>query len=125
MDKLQQAFADWIEGVNGSRLPPSDIRAINVGLFETSSGYTAYLIGSKEYDASSDDWACHEDYSPEEKYLELPGSFVRGKEWQDIEEEMVETVKDFLQLTKDSENILTKTAIVTVGFDDGVLIRVK
>jgi hypothetical protein len=125
MDELEQVFTDWIKRISQSGPPPSDISAFNIGLFESPNGYTAYLIGSTEYDPADDDWACQGDYSPKEKYLELPSGFVHGKDWQEIEERMVKTVNRFLLLTNDSENILTKAPVITIGFDDGTLIRVK
>ncbi len=126
MDELEQMFTDWIESISLSSPPPSNIKAFNIGLFETPNGYKAYLIGSKEYDPADDDWACQEDYSPTERYLELPASFVQGKDWQEVENGMVTMIKRYLGLAKDFENnIFTSSVVVTVGFDDGTLVRVN
>lgn len=125
MDELEQKFAAWIERVSLSSPPPSDISVFNVGLFETPSGYTAYLGGFKEYDSDDDDWACEADYFPKEKYLELPHSFVSGKDWESVEKGMVTMIKELLLSTKKSVNILTIATILTVGFDDGTLTRLK
>jgi hypothetical protein len=125
MDELESLFACWIATISLSSPPPMNIAAFNIGLFETPDGYKAYLTGSKDYDPNDDDWACQEDYSPEQRYFELPPDFIFGKDWQEIEEGMVEMVKKFLVSAEGSENIFSTSQVVTVGFDDGVLIRVK
>jgi hypothetical protein len=125
MNELESSFARWIEDMLLTSPPPSAITAFNIGLFESPNGYTAYVIGSEEYDPKNDDWACQEGYSPKQRYLELPPEFIVGKVWQEIEGEMVGLVKNFLCMSKDSDNILSTATVVTVGFDDGVLIRVK
>ena len=125
MDELKLKFAAWIERVSLSSPPPSEISVFNVGLFETTSGYTAYLGGFKEYDSDDDDWACEADYFPKEKFLELPQSFVIGKDWESVEAGVVTMIKELLLSTQNAGNILTRATILTVGFDDGTLIRIK
>ena len=125
MDELDQMFTEWIKRIGRSSPPPPDISALNIGLFETPTGYAAYLIGLKKYDPTDDDWACQEDYSPNEKFLELPAEFVNGKGWQQVENDMLTVIARFLAINASSENVLTNAAVVTVGFDDGTLTRVK
>lgn len=98
-----------------------NIKAINIGLLQTDKGYSAYLIGSKEYDSDDDDWACNEDYVPSAKYLELPLS--KSLDWETLQEQVVEIIKNMIQ--SENKSILNYVANVTVGFDDGELVKVK
>lgn len=119
------AFAYWLDRIGRENPPSGEINAFNIGIFESPGGYTVYLIGSKEYDSQNDDWACQEDFTPRERYLELPLSFVSEKNWQQIEKGVIELVLKFLKSNEGSGHFLANADVVTVGFDDGVLVRVK
>jgi hypothetical protein len=43
-------FRDWMARLNKAEKPQKDIVAFNYGLFETTEGYTMYLIGVKNFD---------------------------------------------------------------------------
>ncbi len=107
----------WINDINAR----PDIAAINIGLIQTETDYQAYLIGSFEYDQDDDDWACNEDFVPSQKYLTLPNSAELS--WQDVQNQITQIVSQIL-LTH-SNNILTYSPVVTVGFDGAELIRIK
>ena len=98
-----------------------NVKAINIGLMQTQKGYSAYLIGSNEYDPENDDWACNEDYVPTDKYLELPLS--KSLDWDVLQERVVKIIINLIQSKNDS--ILNYVENVTVGFDNGELIKVK
>lgn len=108
----------WIKKISDR---PRKIKAINIGLFEGEKGYQAYLTGSYDYDPEDDDWACNEDYVPEQKYLELPDS--HGLEWEVIQNTVSEYISEIIE--ESSDTILNHVSVVTVGFDDGDLIRIK
>ena len=77
---FEEKFNYWIDNVNLTENPPSDIIAYWFGLLETTVGYEIYLIGSKQYDKNDDDWACFNDFEPKEKYLEIPEVNSMNKE---------------------------------------------
>ena len=120
-----KAIADWFDRIGRTSPPPGDIIAFNIGIFETSNGYTIYLAGSREYDPGNDDWACQEDYSPTERYFELSPSYVCGKDWQQLEKDVIALVKGFLGSKPSPETFLANAMVVTAGFDDGELTRIK
>lgn len=77
---VYEEFLKWLRRVNQSSPPPDDVVAYNFGIFESEGGYILYLVGSREYDPDDDDWACHEDYVPVEKYFEPPQKLAGGGE---------------------------------------------
>lgn len=112
--------------VNQTDLPPKDIVAFNFGPFENPKGcYTTYLIGSRDFDAEDDDWACNEDYAPTEKYLELSEHRSAEKDWQEVLGDMVDVLRRVTQSPEFPESFLANATAITVGFDEGGLERVK
>jgi len=103
--------------------PSESIVAYNIGLFESEDGYMAYLIGSQEYDESNDDWACNEDFVPRKKYFNLPNS--KDKKWEIILEEVKVFMKEFMKSDSAKESFFSYATAITVGFDEGDLIKVK
>jgi len=91
-------FEAWLEEVCASEKPGSDIVAYNFGLFEGENGYMAYLIGSTEYDEEDPDRACNEDFVPKRKYFSAP---------------------------ERQASFLSTAQAITVGFDDGDLVKVN
>ena len=122
---VPRSIADWFDRIGRTSPPPVGIVALNIGIFETPNGYTIYLTGSTEYDPNNDDWACREDYSPKERYFELPREFTDGKDWQEVEKDLQELIRNILSSDQFANNALAKTEIFAVGFDDGDLTRLK
>lgn len=125
MTELESLFLEWIRSISRTSPAPAEIAAFNIGVFETPTGYSLYLVGSKHFDPESDDWATQEDYSPRDRYLELPASVVKNKNWLDVEQEVIRVVRNFVQSTRTTVDLLTGDSIVTVGFDDGNLVRIR
>ncbi|HEY6019519.1 MAG TPA: hypothetical protein VIY48_06350 [Candidatus Paceibacterota bacterium] len=119
---MNYGIATWLTGIAETEFPSGGVVAFNIGLFEGAEGFTAYLIGSKEYDSSDSDWACSEDFVPERKYFKLEHSI--GKEWGLLESEVVNEVKSFLLSPSAAKSFFAKAVAVTVGFDDGDLVKV-
>jgi hypothetical protein len=123
--KLESAVHEWLARVVTSESPASGVIAYNVGLFETESGYSAYLLGAAEYDEDDSDWACEEAFTPQEKYSELPSSKFKLGSWEKVQEMMVAAVRKALDAPELQKSFLGRSKAVTVGFDDGDLERVK
>ena len=64
-DQIKQTIKTWIRTVNHMEILPNEIVALNFGLYEP---YGIELTGSTEYDPENDDWACNEDFIPEQRY---------------------------------------------------------
>jgi hypothetical protein len=116
-------FEAWLEEVCTSEKPGSDIVAYNFGLFEGENGYVTYLIGSTEYDEEDPDWACNGDFVPKRKYFELSGS--ADADWQEIQTIVEAFVKQFISAPDCQASFLSTAQAITVGFDDGDLVKVN
>lgn len=122
---MKEQISNWISLLCKEETPDSDIVALNFGLFESPAGFSLYLIGSHEYDAEDDDWACYVDYEPKRKYLEINNLGNSNIESNSFLQVVVEIISDLMQKTEISESTLFHNRIITIGFDDGELIRIK
>jgi hypothetical protein len=121
--KTADVISAWLGRVCSAEPPPKSVVAYNVGLLESETGYTAYLIGADQYDEGDSDWACRESFTPNERYRPLPsGEF---KSWEQVHAGVVEAVRGFLASQLGRESFLGRAVVVTVGFDDGELEQVK
>lgn len=112
----------WLSRVCRGEVPPDDIRAFNVGLFQAESGFTAYLIGSMSYDADDDDWACNVDFEPQQKYCLLVGA--NSETWDSVLRMVIGAVREFVASDAGQESFLARAEVLCVGFDDGELMRI-
>jgi hypothetical protein len=123
--RFQDAFSGWLERVSRRETPPASVIAYNVGLFESPNGYTAYLCGADHYSDDSSDWACRESFAPKDRYFNLPAQEFKSKGWEEAQEAVITAVKEFLASAQGAQSFLANAQAVTVGFDDGELVRVK
>jgi hypothetical protein len=124
LTSLEFKFNNWIEQLNESENPESQIIAFNFGLFEKPNGFSMYLIGSKEFSKDDDDWSCNEDFEPKNKYMEFPTETIKEKNWEDILNCSVELIKKYVESNKFQNSILKNAVAITTGFDDGNLNRI-
>lgn len=119
MEKVKSIILDWISDIDKNEKLPSDIIALNFGLFEP---YGIELIGSNEYDEEDEDWACNEDFVPQKRTCpKLPIS--SDTPWERVLEEITIILKD---LVKENKNIrLFQVKHITTGFCDGNLVVIK
>ena len=119
-------LVNWLTRINQTDLPGKDIIAFNFGLFGNAKGcYTAYLIGSRTFDPTDDDWACSDDWAPAEKYLNLWEHHTETTDWQEVVLEMIDLLRQYTRSPECSRSFLANAIAITVGFDDGDLKRVK
>jgi hypothetical protein len=116
--KLEQ----WIRGIISKEQPSEDIIAYYFGLFESLDHYMIYLSGSTEYDAEDPDWACNDDFTPEDKYLRLQE--YRGLSWQEVLEKVRIELEAILKTEVLRSSFLGKAKAIAVGFDDGDLVTI-
>lgn len=118
---MKEKIENWIRELDESSDVPSDIVALNFGLYETEEGYCIYLTGSEEYDASDDEWACEVDYEPEGNFIELPSG---NMDWEEFLEKTKRIISDYLSIN--AEHLpMFEGRVVTIGFDDGDLSRIR
>ncbi len=115
---IEQKITTWLNSINER----PEIKAINIGLFEDPDCYNAYLIGSNVYDPTDDDWACNEDFIPKNKYVKLTST--TSMDWSLFQEHVFNSLKNYIANSEDS-TVFQNSEIVTVGFDDSELVRVK
>jgi len=122
---LKGLISSWINNLEKYCSPPKAISALNFGLFESDKGFMIYLIGSKLYDPSNDDWATEVDYEPIPlyKYLLLSGNDIADLKWDEILQQVNSVLKDIIE--KSPNHSLFKNRVVTTGFDDGDLTVIK
>jgi hypothetical protein len=116
----QNEFNAWISEMKGQLRV--DLVAINFGLFETVKGFHVYLIGSNEYEDHNDDWACNEDFVPNQKHF---GRRLKSKNWQEAISEVDGLINSFMESEQYPSSILDGIDYITCGFDDGDLKRIK
>jgi hypothetical protein len=122
--KLEELLFNWIKQVSDNCAPGVEVKAINIGIFETESGYSMYVTGSQAYDPNDDDWVLDVDYEPNPslKYLEIPPLLATGVKWDEILVNVHSALKTIVE-RYDGLKIL-KNRVITTGFDDGELIRI-
>jgi len=121
---LQDKITNWLAALLTGQPPPSNIVAFNIGLYETPDGYCAYLSGATKFDASSDDWALEDAYSPSYREFLLPNNQLQVSSWQEALSQVHAALKAALSHSPLSNSVLAHAHAVTVGFDDGDLERV-
>ena len=122
---LSETLYNWITEISDNSVIPVEITAINFGIFETRTGYSLHCTGSIAYDPNDDDWATQIDFDPTPslKYFALSKELIGNKKWNDIFNEVEQALK--LIFSQNSANLLFNKIIITTGFDDGELLRVR
>jgi len=122
-EKVKDIVRQWLFFIESRETLPQDIVALNFNVWEAAeengeSCYTLELIGSKQYDAQNDDWACEEDFEPNQRNcdaLQLSSEIP----WEEVLKDMVGVLKE---LKKELKGInLFRVEHITVGFSDGDL----
>jgi hypothetical protein len=114
-------FNDWLAQICTTEKPDKSIVAYNFGLFETSNGYTAYLIGSKTYDPEETDWATEVDFAPTLKYYELPSLNFKHLQFDVAQSNIKQMIKEFMKSSIYKQSFFMHAKAITIGFDDGDL----
>ncbi|MEQ9167649.1 MAG: hypothetical protein RLO12_15430 [Fulvivirga sp.] len=123
--KLEYLIADWISNNKISATDLQGIEACNFGIFETTDGYTIYLTGAKEYDSENDDWATEVDFEPKNKYLALPPELTKQLDWIGVLELVENSLTIYLKSDSFANSQFANINVITTGFDEGDLIRIK
>lgn len=122
---VKDVIEEWLKKIAAAESMPQDIVAVNIGMFESDNGYGVYLRGFKEYDGEDDDWTCKPEYEPREKYLMLAGRGFESMVWETLLHQMILALKEILESGCESVRHFFDGRIVTAGFDEDKLFRVK
>ena len=120
-NKNNKDFFEWLDLLLKNELS-SEIKAIIFNLYEdTDNKWSIELVGTFSFDKDNDDWACDVDYEPVDKYLNIEGVDVDPDKFLN---EVITILLDIISLEKVSAWLL-HTKYITVGFDDGVLEKIR
>jgi len=120
-NKNNKDFFEWLDLLLKNELS-SEIKAIIFNLYEdTDNKWSVELVGTFSFDKDNDDWACDVDYEPVDKYLNIEGVDVDPDKFLN---EVITILLDIISLEKVSAWLL-HTKYITVGFDDGVLEKIR
>ena len=113
---MNNGVTNWIDNILDQEIPP-EVVAFCFNLYEESDGSWAMeLVGTEEFDAENEDWACNEltDFGSREHlyYWEM------DCEWEAALEYMVKELNRYLEKGKHAD-LLKSRAGVGVGFVDG------
>lgn len=122
---VKEVIEEWLKKIAAAESMPQDIVAVNIGMFESDNGYGVYMCGFKEYDGEDDDWTCKPEYEPREKYLMLAGRGFESMVWETLLHQMILALKEILECGGESVRHFFDGRIVTAGFDEDKLFRVK
>ena len=122
---MEQAFAALMDDLNKNEKVDDSIIGFNFGLFETSTGFTMYLLGSKTFDVEDEDWATNVDFEPKQKYFQFGKEFSANKDWQQILKISEKLILDYIASENFKTSIFTHAKGITTGFDDGNLTILK
>lgn len=116
----------WISKMNLDKKLFNEITAINFGIFESVEGYMIYLTGAKQFDQDKADWACSIDFdlNSDQKYLLIPKELTANTNWKEVLYLTEITLKEFIDSDRFKDSYLFER-ILTTGFDDGDLIRIR
>ena len=67
-ETVKNKIKKWLLGIDRQETLPNDIVALN---FNISEPYELELIGSSWYDDEDPDWACDDDFVPDDCFLPL------------------------------------------------------
>lgn len=122
---LNDTLRNWLTGLASKDNILENIVALNIGIFETEGGYSLYLCGATEYDEEDSDWACEPAYEPDDTYLMFTGSDFSDMPWEDFLSNIQSALEEVLTSGDETIDSWLGERIVTTGFDDGDLIRVR
>lgn len=117
----ESTFITWLD----SQLDECDndsVVAFNINLYE--SPYQLELIGSYEFDPEDDDWACNEDWVPENRIIEV-SNHLFGSSWEDAQNKILNFAKSYLLTGSNNVSKIKRAEAFSIGFVDGELMYIK
>lgn len=133
LSKSYLQFETWLDNLLQTEPLTTDIIAINFGIFESDSGIQLYISGSCEWDKDDFDWACCNDYFPNNRYPKLDiFKFINEinvqNEYSGIYLSLaISTVLIISYINKNNNNLINnavKSLYISTGFDDGDLYNI-
>ncbi|MDH3997655.1 MAG: hypothetical protein OET90_02345 [Desulfuromonadales bacterium] len=97
---------------------PDQVIAFNINIYE--SPFNIEIVGSNEFDPDDEDWACNEDWVPENRMHPVTDELFGGS-WEEAQDNIIAMAKAYL--VSDFKNVakLKVAKAFAVGFVDGNL----
>lgn len=122
---MKEEIITWLDNLQKETgLPPKEVIAFNLGLFEGESGYMMYLVGAYEYTEDSDDWASLKMPASPIMYYKLPDN-MNEEDWESVLDNCVRELKELESAGKLNIPLFENAIAITTGFDDGDLVRIR
>lgn len=118
-EQAKQSIKNWILEINKTEKIPSDIIALSFNMYKP---YGIELVGAKWFDEENEDWACEEDYEPEQREC-LDFTMPSDLKWEEVLK-IVTTILQELNIELSNTQIFKRKHIAT-GFVDGNLVVIK
>ncbi|MFN8360434.1 MAG: hypothetical protein U0264_11020 [Candidatus Kapaibacterium sp.] len=122
---MKDLLLKWLQTIEKhDGIPPEEVIAFNFGMYETEAGYSMYLVGGFEYSDDNDDWACLDVPTSDYRHLFLPDelqSIAPGA----VAEYCAKIFKELEAEGKLATTLVKNAIAITIGFDDGVLIKIR
>ncbi|GGP58611.1 hypothetical protein GCM10009347_26310 [Shewanella algicola] len=120
MIQNKEDFSNWVNRQLGKNIP-SDIIAFHFNLYEFP--FCIELIGEKRFSLSDDDWACGEEWVPDNRRIEV-SSEIFASSWENGLMNIVTMVKEYLTSDFGNSYKLIEAQCVAVGFVEGDLVYI-
>jgi len=117
MIETQKDFSNWLDNQLDVTIP-SNIIAFNININE--SPFNIEIVGSTEYDAGDEDWACIEDWIPEARSIPV-SQLLFGNSWEDAQKNLYDLCKVYLNSESPLARKLSGATAFAIGFVDGNL----
>ncbi len=116
---------EWLYAISDAETPDNSIIAYHFGLFENLEGSaTLYLVGSAVFHEGDDDWIANVDFEPQDNYHTIVEIGFEGLPWDEILEKVRIKLTEFTGTDKFRHSFFSNAQAITLGFDEGDLIRI-
>ena len=117
MIETEKDFLEWLDSQLESDIPDSII-AFNINIYE--SPFNIEIVGSNEYDPEDEDWACNEDWVPQNRMTSVSQS-IFGESWNEAKNNILKMARAYIGSSSRNVGKLRAATAFTVGFVDGNL----
>ncbi|WP_272991198.1 hypothetical protein [Spongiibacter tropicus] len=121
MIQNEKDFFGWIDEQLNEDLPVH-IVAFNINIYECP--FSIEVIGSSEFAADDEDWACNEDWAPKSRTISV-STKIFGNSWEEAQSTILAMAKQYFHSSSKNAHKLKAAKAFAVGFVDGDLSYVQ
>jgi hypothetical protein len=121
MIQNEMDFSSWLDSQLSVEIP-AHVIAFNINVYE--SPFIIEIVGSNEFDAEDEDWACNEDWVPTARSIEVSNDLF-GNSWEVAEQNIVNMARGYFKSSYVNASKLKQVKAFAVGFVDGNLNLIK